>query len=221
MGFLPWTPETWDNVFNLKLEAALDKWDPGFNGYGDGRWRKIRAAVVPAGRPNSGSPALDAECLRLIKSEALVENPFRGIGPVFNGGKSVLQHDLTHATSGIALYPAFDDAFSAGTTIIAPEHLKVTRASSANPGDAFYCVGDSGLQYWFGHLVKAPDPGRFFAKGASVGVVAKNNVGGGPHVHVGVNVEMVMGAGKQLIHHTNYTHGAPLVGDQLAAWLLT
>jgi hypothetical protein len=41
-------------------------------------------------------------------------------------------------------------------------------------------------------------------------------VGGGPHVHVGVNVELLWGLGKQLAHHTNYTHGAPLIRDQLA-----
>jgi hypothetical protein len=139
------------------------------------------------------------------------------LGPVFKGGKSVLDHDLTHATGGIPLYPAFDDAFTAGTPIIAPEFLTVTRDSSSSPGDAFYATGRSGLRYWFGHLVSAPLAGTKFAKGAVVGKVLGHSVGGGPHVHVGVNIENLYGRGKELIHHTNYTHGAPTVGTQLAA----
>lgn len=137
------------------------------------------------------------------------------LGPVFVGGKSVLDHDLTHATGGIPLYPAFDDAFKAGTPIIAPEYLIVTRDSSSRPGDAFYAKGRSGLRYWFGHLVKAPPVGTSFAKGAVVGTVLDHNIGGGPHVHVGINIEDRYGAGKQLAHHTNYTHGAPTVRAQL------
>jgi hypothetical protein len=138
------------------------------------------------------------------------------LGPVSAGGKSVLQHDLTHATSGIPKYPAFDDAFVEGRAIMAPEFLTVTRDSSSRPGDAFYAEGRSGLRYWFGHLASAPPVGAVFAKGAVVGKVGPNSVGGGPHVHVGINIEKRYGAGKELAHHTNYTHGAPTVGDQLA-----
>ena len=139
------------------------------------------------------------------------------LGPVFSGGKSVLKHDLTHATSGISLYPAFDDAFAQGKTIIAPEDIEVTKASSSSPGDACYAKGKSGLQYWFGHLTSAPAVGTKIAKGKKIGVTCVNNMGGGPHVHVGVNVEKLWGAGKQMTHKTSYSHGAPLIGDQLAA----
>lgn len=137
------------------------------------------------------------------------------LGPVWAGGKSVLDHDLTHPTSGIPRYPAFDDAFVEGREIIAPEDLKVTRASSSNPGAAMYAVGASGIQYWFGHLAFAPAVGRMFKKGQTMGKVGPNRVGGGPHVHVGVNVEKLLGPGKELEHHTNYTHGAPTVREQL------
>jgi hypothetical protein len=138
------------------------------------------------------------------------------LGPVWRGGKSVLLHDLTHATGGIPLYPAFDDAFVAGRAIIAPEALVVTKQSSSRPGDAFYAKGASGIRYWFGHLVSAPATGRRFRKGETVGIVLNHSIGGGPHVHVGINVEDLLGAGRQLEHRTNYTHGAVPIGKQLA-----
>jgi hypothetical protein len=143
--------------------------------------------------------------------------PAVALGPVWVGGKSLLAQDLTHATSGIELYPAFDDAFNQGLVIVAPEDLVVTRASSSRPGLAFYATGKSKLRYWFGHLDRTHQAGAKFKKGDAVGKVAANTIGGGPHVHVGVNVELLLGAGKQLKHHTNYTHGAPTIGAQLAA----
>jgi hypothetical protein len=217
LGFLPWEPDVWDEVFNKKLEDALDKWDPGYNGYGERRYDKVRAATIRKPDPKAGQNALDTVAIKLIADEAGKAGPWKTVGPVYQGGPSVLQHDCTHATDGIPLYPAFDDAFRVGTVIIAPEDLTVTRASSANPGDACYADGVSGLRYWFGHLAYAPPVGRKILRGQTVGKVARNNVGGGPHVHVGVNVERLWGSGKQLKHNTNYTHGAPLIGDQLSA----
>lgn len=142
--------------------------------------------------------------------------PAPSIGPVFKGGKSVLQHDCTHATSGIPLYPAFDDCFTAGVSVIAPEAMTVTRSSSARPGEAFYATGASKIKWWFGHLDRTHSAGTKFRKGQVIGRVAANTIGGGPHVHVGVNVEGLWGRGKQLVHRTDYRHGAPLIGVQLA-----
>jgi hypothetical protein len=142
--------------------------------------------------------------------------PLPDLGPMWSGGKSILDHDLTHATAGIALYPAFDDAFNQGRVIIAPEPLVVIPPSTgSHPGRAFYARGRSRLKYWFGHLDRSQPIGTSFAKGAAIGRVAANNVGGGPHVHVGVNIEELAGDGRQLLHHTNYTHGAPTIGAQL------
>jgi hypothetical protein len=138
------------------------------------------------------------------------------LGPLWVGGKSVLLHDLTHATSGIPLYPAFDDAFNQGRVIVAPESIEVILPrTSSNPGRAFYAKGRSKIRYWFGHLDRDHPIGTKFQKGDAVGRVAPNTVGGGPHVHCGINVELLLGAGKQLLHHTNYSHGAPLIGVQL------
>jgi len=158
-------------------------------------------------------PHLSQAARALLPQKPVVPN----LGPVVTGGKPVLDHDCTHATAGIPYYPAFDDAFQQGATIIAPEPITVTRTSSSMPGKAFYCTGQSGIRYWFGHLDRTHQPGTRFGKGQAVGKVAANHIGGGPHCHVGVNVEHLWGKGRQLVHHINYTHGAPLIGDQLAA----
>jgi hypothetical protein len=137
------------------------------------------------------------------------------LGPVWRGGKPILEHECTHPTSGVPLYPAFDDAFKAGCEIVAPEDLVVTRDSSSRPGDAFRATGQSGIKYWFGHLVRAPAVGTRFRKGETMGVVLDHNVGGGPHVHVGINIEDVVGKGQELKHGLHYTFGAGRIGDQL------
>lgn len=208
--------------FNSDLEKALDKWDPGKDGYGEGRWKKIRSLRCPAESPHEGEWALDEYAQRLIRDESIIAK-VPNLGPVFSAGQAVLFHDLTHRTSGLApngtgqYWPAFDDAFRTGTVIIAPERIEVYQASSSNPGDACYARGDSKLRWWFGHLVEAPAVGTVITKGKRVGKVCPNSIGGGPHVHVAVNVEEYWGKGRYLAHHTNYSHGAPTIGKQLAA----
>ena len=149
------------------------------------------------------------------------------LGPIWRGGKSVLLHKLTHATGGIDLYPAFDDAFTAGQLIIAPEAIEVVRSSSSHPGDAFYALGRSDLEYWFGHLVSAPSVGRKFRKGETVGRVLKTSIGGGSHCHLGISIERLVGSNKQLKYGRtgrgpNYTwpeFPKAKVGEQLLALL--
>lgn len=164
-----------------------------------GHWKRALAAIDKLERDLAGPPVPD-------------------LGPLWLPGKSVLDHDLTHATSGIPLFPAFDDAFAEGTVILAVEPMMVYRQSSSRPGKAFYAQGKSQIRYWYGHLDRTHAVGTRFAKGAAVGKVAANSLGGGPHVHLGINVELLFGIGKQLRHHTNYTHGAPTVGAQLRAF---
>lgn len=142
---------------------------------------------------------------------------WENIGSVVASDVSVLDHDCTHATSGLPLYPAFDTAFGAGRKIVAPEDMEATKASHSTPGLAFYAIGESGLRYWFGHLDRTHLPGERFSKGQFVGLTIPTDVGGGPHCHVGVNVEALWGAGKELVHHTDYTHGAPIIRAQLYA----
>lgn len=175
---------------------------------------------VEEGKPNTHWRAVIVDLKKLEND--LKPSPIPDLGPLWVGGKSVLLHDLTHATSGIPLFPALDDAFNQGRVIVAPEMLVVIPNpitgdpwSSANPGKAFYARGKSKIRYWFGHLDRNHPVGTKFQKGDAVGKVAANTIGGGPHVHVGVNVELLLGEGKQLIHNTNYTHGAPLIETQL------
>lgn len=225
--FLPWDPESWDLHWNERLNDAAAKWkrkrglipaDSNDGSWGEKSHDVMRSAWYEKGGDHLA--AFDGKAQDLLRKEkAGADDPpsddIGDLGPLWVGGLSVLDHDCTHATGGIPLYPAFDDAFDAGREIIAPEHLVVTRGSSSNPGDAFYASGNSLIDYWFGHLVSAPSVGREFAKGAVIGTVLDHSVGGGPHVHVGVNVERIWGEGMQLQHHTNYTHGAPTIGEQL------
>ena len=178
----------------------------------------VRSARIPDGLPNAGEPLLDATAVELVEqaverfgqSAAGIE-----LGPMESGGKGVRAQDLTHATSGIPLYPAFDDVWYTDRDVLAPEALAVTRTGGASHGVAFYADGDSGLRWWFGHLNAAPAVGRRFARGAVIGTVAYD--ARAPHVHVGINVERLWGGGKQMTHRSDYTHGAPLVGAQLDA----
>lgn len=146
------------------------------------------------------------------------------VGPVMAGGKSLLDHQLTHATSGIPLFPAFDTAFYPNRLILAPEDLIVdTRLTSSMPGSAIYTTGKSGLRYWFGHLDRSHPLGTKFLKGQPLGKTIITEVGGGPHVHVGVNCEKLMGTSRQFLYGKNgdgppYTYGAPSIRTQLLAF---
>lgn len=219
-GFFPW--DSFDDAYNEKISDAVASFQKkngieatGF--YGEATHKKLKGKKVPSGSPNAGQQVFDDRAAALYKQYQVPSDKVPDLGPVFSGGKPMLKQDLTHATSGIEKYPAYDDAFAQGKTIIAPEDIVVTKESSSNPGDACYAEGESGLRYWFGHLTSAPAVGTKIAKGKKIGVTCANNQGGGPHVHVAVNVEGIWGNGKVLSHHVNYTHGAPLIGDQLAA----
>jgi hypothetical protein len=183
---------------------------------GDATYQALRYACIPKGLSHAGERAFDAAAIELLEqSHDLSSAP--DLGPVYAGGTPVLDQDCTHATGGIPLYPAFDDCWTVGRSVIAPEGLVVVGQSSAEFGDAFYADGDSGCKWWFGHLSSSPPNGRRYRVGEVIGYVVDPKGASAPHVHTGLNVEALFGKGKQLTHHTNYTHGAPLIGKQLAA----
>ena len=217
LGFLPWEPEVWDNAFNKKLEAALDEWDPGKNGYGTGRYDKIRAAVIKKGLPHAGEQALDSPAINQVQTEyaSMQGSKVPAWGPVEKGGCSLLDFALSHATSGIALFPATDTIWTKGTAILAPEKVKVTKASSSNPGDACYLIGvDSEIEFWIGHMVEAPAVGKIINKGSTIGKVGAWS-GYTPHAHIGINVENIWGNGNELKHGVNYSvSGIPTMRKQ-------
>jgi Peptidase family M23 len=147
------------------------------------------------------------------------------LGPVFPGGKSLLDESLTHATSGLTRYPAFDTNFRAGSRVIAPEGGRVTRHSgNARSGFSLYLTGDSGLKYYFQHMnSEGRAPLGRIKKGGKIGTVGSASRFPGErvdHNHVGVNVEGILGAGKQLKYGKtgsgpDYTLGAPTIRKQL------
>jgi len=198
-GFWPW--QDFDDTYS---ETFADNGVRPFqqtNGlsatgnYGEATHDKLRNTHL---KGSATEWAFDQVSIRLMQDA--VEGPpapkVPALGAVCPGGKPVLNHDCTHATSGIRLYPAFDDAFGAGRTVIAPEPITITRTGSSRPGQACYADGASGVRYWFGHLRSAPPVGRKFAKGAKIGETVPTSVGGGPHVHVGVNVERLWCTGR-------------------------
>jgi hypothetical protein len=213
------------NVIDTGVAGVQRQQDVDDTGWiGQKTFNTLRSIRIPDGLPHAGEPAMDATAVQLVneafamfggKEPASEPGAKINLGPVDQGGTSVRDYDLTHATSGIPLYPAFDAVWHAGQAVVAPEPLVVTRTGGASHGVAFYADGDSGLRWWLGHLAASPNVGRRFARGEVVGSVAPHPEA--PHVHVGINVERLWGSGQQMTHRTNYTHGAPLVGKQLDA----
>lgn len=135
--------------------------------------------------------------------------PVPELGPVVLGQASLLNLRLTHPTEGIPGYPAIDIGWSAGLDVLAVEDVRVTEASSANVGDAFYAEGESGIEYWYGHLVVAPPVGRTFSKGQKVADIIWHP--NGSHVHFGMDTRALIGHG--LVY--GYSSEIPTVGTQL------
>jgi len=162
---------------------------------------------------------------KMQKLEAdLLPDPLPAFGPIRRGGKNFLTYQLTHNTDGIPLYPAFDDNWGVGTISIAPEPMVVISPyTSSNPGAACYMRGASKIEYWIGHLTRSPRIGTRFVKGQEIGRSVAQS--GAEHTHWGINVEALLGRGKQLRYGANgngpdYTYGSPSIGVQLRDALL-
>jgi hypothetical protein len=213
--FFPKPPAGYDPVYNSKTVDAVRTLQELERGSGN---TAIKAATGDTGQPTWDVIWQYLDAFRRMQYRAFrVPAPKPAVpdlGPIYQGGKSILLHDLTHETAGVPGFPALDDGWVAGRVVIAPENLKVTEQSGSAGGDAFFARGASTIEYWIGHLVYAPPTGRTFSKGAQVGVIANIPWSqGGPHVHCGVNARPLIG--HELVHHTNYTHGAPTIGAQL------
>lgn len=156
-------------------------------------------------------------------SEDLSKPPVPALGPVLEGGPSMLTYSPTHDTDGVSGYPAFDAGFNQrGRWILAPELVKVTRQSGAQGGDAVYLEGRSGIKYWLGHIGVPPATGRIFKKGEKIARIADQ--AGTDHVHWGLDVRPL--TGKSLLYGRDgngpdYTWGSPTIGVQLTKMLAT
>lgn len=192
-----------------KSLAAFDKQPKAMRRtYGSGKVTLCKRVADKANLPQYGvvGPAIWKVLEPWLPDSSLV------LGPVLKGGQSILNEDCTHLTSGIG-WPAFDTGFGdVGRDVIAPENLHVYDSSSGSQGgDAFYCVGDSGIRYWFGHITSVPAQGTRFKKGSRLTSISSDHKI--PHCHLGLDARPVLG--HHFISHTNYTHGAPKIGTQL------
>lgn len=74
LGLLGWVE--FDQVYDELLEGGLKEWQdlvgihPASGQYGKGTWERLRAAVIPAGRPHAGELALDVVAQTLVQDEA-------------------------------------------------------------------------------------------------------------------------------------------------------
>jgi hypothetical protein len=168
--------------------------------------------------------ALEADAKAALSPPAA----WQSIGPVQPGGVSLLDMVLTHATSGIPLFPAVDTAWGGGggVIVIAPEACTVdTKDTSSSPGEAIYVTGRSKIRLWIGHLDRDWPLGHKFRKGDVIGRTLPIP-GKSDHAHIGVNVEAILGRGKKLLYGgqrkpsdkpREYTLGSPTIRTQLKA----
>lgn len=169
------------------------------------------------------------EAMRIIdKVESNLDTPpVPYLGPVVRGDKALQLYALTHKTAGLydppnepSHFPAVDLGWIVGRDVLAPEPLMVTGQSSAQGADAFFARGDSGIEYWFGHIARAPSNGVRFQRGAQMGDIAWiPDFRGGPHLHCGVNAIALIGKDLKWGRYGNgpdYSYGSPTIGQQLA-----
>lgn len=142
--------------------------------------------------------------------------PVPSLGQLYAGGSSPLAQDLTHETDGIeglhkSVWPAYDDGWIIGRSILAVEDMTVFDTGGAQGGTrSIYTRGESKLEYGYFHMAAAPRVGSEFGRGEVIG-----RIGSMPRAHVHLAINAVPLLGYDLAHHTNYTHGAPKVGAQL------
>lgn len=200
--------------------------------FGVGKRRLAKRAAWLAGLPAHGviGPALYAELRERGAYDALAGELLREhaavpvypqLGPLTASGKSLLDHDLTHATGGLPGFPALDTGWYAGCPLLAPEVIEVTGHGRARRRDgkpnglSVHATGASGIRYWFGHVARPAKVGAKLPLGAVVAYVSANHEE--PHGHVGVDARAIIG--RELEHRTDYRHGAPTIREQFQAAL--
>ena len=164
------------------------------------------------------------------KVEAHLEpNPVPHLGPVKNGGKSVLLHVLTHDTDGFdGVWPAADDTnVRVGQSVIAPESCRIIDHTGSDGGVGFVARGSSGILHMFLHMATRPALQGVFLRGEQLSTVARIRPDqGGPHIHYAMDTRPLVG--QWLLYGgqrrptdvpRDYTYGSPTIGAQLAKLL--
>lgn len=157
--------------------------------------------------------------------------PVPNLGPLKNGGKSLLLHVLTHDTDGFdGVWPALDDTnVRVGQSVIAPESCRVIDHTGSDGGVGFKVRGASGIIHLALHQASRPPLGAVFLKGEKLSSVARIRPDqGGPHIHWALDTRPLVG--QWLLYGgqrrptdvpRDYTYGSPTIGVQLAKLLAT
>lgn len=199
LGFLPAAPTS--QKWTPDLARALNRWDPGKQGYGEGRWRKIRAAVIPKGLAHAGELALDARARALVVAEAHSAPPVVEFVYPHPAGVPGRVGGI-HLTAGFPPgedYWALDFLAPGGTSVLAFYAGTITRTSGRSPADgvrngdrfgwSIYIQRDDGTESFTTHygekLVRA---GQRVSVAQPIGVVGHwPHDEGRSHTHIGVD----------------------------------
>lgn len=95
---------------------------------------------------------------------------------------------LLHPTSGLPGYPALDFGGREGTPTVAVESGRIREFGDAAEGDALYMRGDSGIDYWYGHIRRLVSRGQRVQSGQVIGRTARHF--NGDHLHLGANANI-------------------------------
>ena len=141
-----------DEQYNEKLEAALDWWDKGKDGYAEGRYDKLRGA-----KTKQDEYALDQYARALINNEAKSVVPPSMLFPVVGQCE---RPSYLHPTSGLPGNWALDFMAKGGCPVVAPEAAKIKKLSGRNPIDGADQI--AGLYGWSIHF-ETPAGYRYFS----------------------------------------------------------
>jgi len=137
------------------------------------------ASMAPPPPPQGSIPTLPnptnaTSTARYVNGEILLPTHFKS----------------THDTDGIDGYqPSIDITTVNGKPVRpympvgAPESGTIYRYGHAQGGHALYFRGDSGREYWIGHIENA-GPMKHYKRGAVIAVVSPHHAT--PHVHIGI-----------------------------------
>ena len=93
-----------------------------------------------------------------------------------------------HPTAGLPGYPALDFGENEGAPVVAVERGYIREFGNADQGDALYLRGDSGVEYWYGHIKRLVSRGQPVRLGQIIGRVVHHS--NGDHLHLGANANI-------------------------------
>jgi murein DD-endopeptidase MepM/ murein hydrolase activator NlpD len=97
-----------------------------------------------------------------------------------------------HPTGNLLGYPAIDFGGDEGTPVVAVERGYIRAWGSADQGEALNLRGDSGVDYWYGHIRQMVSVGQTVLPGQVIGRTVKyvKPEGRADHLHLGANTNI-------------------------------